>query len=195
MIAMLISSFLTYTLITAFTPGPNNILAMSSVTQYGFRRSISVLSGMSLGFFVIMVLCAVFTLSLVTVLPIFMGWLKWIGAAYILWLAWKIAKSQTSTSKAEVKPISFWMSFWLQFVNVKIILYGITAISTFALPYSNNILVIFGMSIILSVIGIAGNLAWALAGHYLQIVFSKHGKVINYILSVLLVYCAIKIVI
>lgn len=45
----LISAFLTYTLITALTPGPNNILALSSVTAHGFRRSMRVLAGMSLG--------------------------------------------------------------------------------------------------------------------------------------------------
>lgn len=193
MISTLISSFLTYTLITALTPGPNNILAMSSVTQYGFRRSIGVIAGMSLGFLVVMVLCAVFTLSLVTVLPVFIQWLSWIGAAYILWLAWKIAKSQTSSSSSIDRPISFWMSFWLQFVNVKIILYGITALSTFALPYTENILIIFSISLLLSIIGITGNLTWALAGHYFQIIFAKHGRVINYSLSVLLIYCAIRI--
>ena len=45
----LISAFLTYTLITALTPGPNNILALSSVTSHGLRRSLRVLAGMSVG--------------------------------------------------------------------------------------------------------------------------------------------------
>ncbi|MCW2258461.1 threonine/homoserine/homoserine lactone efflux protein [Providencia alcalifaciens] len=105
MITTLISSFLTYTLITALTLGPNNILAMSSVIQYGFRRSIGVIIGMSLGFLVIMILCAVFTLSLVIVLLVFIQWLSWIGAAYILWLVWKIAKSQISSSSSIDRPM------------------------------------------------------------------------------------------
>ncbi|VEB55673.1 Transporter LysE family [Salmonella enterica subsp. enterica] len=53
------------------------------------------------------------------------------GAAYILWLAWKIATSPAADENARPKPVGFWVSFGLQFVNVKIILYGITALSTF----------------------------------------------------------------
>lgn len=51
MTPMLLSAFWTYTLITALTPGPNNILALSAATAHGFRQSIRVLAGMSLGFF------------------------------------------------------------------------------------------------------------------------------------------------
>ncbi|EKT62013.1 lysine exporter protein LysE/YggA [Providencia burhodogranariea DSM 19968] len=40
---------------------------------------------------------------------------------------------------------------------------------------------------------VIGNRAWALAGHYIQIIFAKHGLVINYSLSALLIYCAIRI--
>ncbi|HBS7307009.1 TPA: hypothetical protein MAQ50_005180 [Klebsiella pneumoniae] len=54
----LISAFLTYTLITALTPGPNNILALSSVTSHGLRRSLRVLAGMSVGFIITMLICA-----------------------------------------------------------------------------------------------------------------------------------------
>lgn len=58
MTPMLLSAFWTYTLITALTPGPNNILALSAATAHGFRQSIRVLAGMSLGFLVVMLLCA-----------------------------------------------------------------------------------------------------------------------------------------
>ena len=49
----LLSAFWTYTLITAMTPGPNNILALSSATSHGFRQSTRVLAGMSLGFLIV----------------------------------------------------------------------------------------------------------------------------------------------
>ncbi len=52
------SAFWTYTLITAPHPGPNNILALSAATAHGFRPGIRVLAGMSLGFLVVMLLCA-----------------------------------------------------------------------------------------------------------------------------------------
>lgn len=81
----LISAFLTYTLITALTPGPNNILALSSVTAHGFRRSMRVLAGMSLGFVIIMLICAGLTFTLVTLDEGITSLLRWVGAGYILW--------------------------------------------------------------------------------------------------------------
>ena len=61
----LIKRLLTYTLITALTPGPNNIPALSSVTFHGLRRSLRVLAGMSVGFIITMLICAALTFSLV----------------------------------------------------------------------------------------------------------------------------------
>ena len=120
----LLSAFWTYTLITAMTPGPNNILALSSATSHGFRQSTRVLAGMSLGFLIVMLLCAGISFSLAVIDPAAVHLLSWAGAAYIVWLAWKIATSPTKEDGLQAKPISFWASFALQFVNVKIILYG-----------------------------------------------------------------------
>lgn len=122
----LLSAFWTYTLITAMTPGPNNILALSSATSHGFRQSTRVLAGMSLGFLIVMLLCAGISFSLAVIDPAAVHLLSWAGAAYIVWLAWKIATSPTKEDGLQAKPISFWASFALQFVNVKIILYGVT---------------------------------------------------------------------
>ncbi|WP_025123658.1 MULTISPECIES: cysteine/O-acetylserine transporter [unclassified Serratia (in: enterobacteria)] len=188
----IISGFLTYTLITALTPGPNNILALSSVNQYGFRRSLRVLAGMSAGFLVLMLACGMFTYALTSVLPSVTRWLAWIGAAYILWLAWRIATSLPAAADATGRPLGFWISFWLQFANVKIILYGITALSAFVLPYTHDILWITAISILLAVIGCVGNLLWALAGHLFQPLFRRHGRWVNLILALLLVYCAVR---
>lgn len=188
----IISGFLTYTLITALTPGPNNILALSSVNQHGFRRSLRVLAGMSAGFLALMLICGVFTYTLISVLPSLTQWLVWIGAAYILWLAWKIANSSPATDDSSERPLSFWLSFWLQFANVKIILYGITALSAFVLPYTQNILSVTAVSILLAVIGCLGNLVWALAGHLFQSIFRQYGRLVNRMLALLLIYCAVR---
>ena len=69
MTTTLVSAFLTYTLITAMTPGPNNILALSAANQHGLRRSSRVLAGMSAGFLLIMLLCALFTFTLISLSP------------------------------------------------------------------------------------------------------------------------------
>lgn len=153
----LLSAFWTYTLITAMTPGPNNILALSSATSHGFRQSTRVLAGMSLGFLIVMLLCAGISFSLAVIDPAAVHLLSWAGAAYIVWLAWKIATSPTKEDGLQAKPISFWASFALQFVNVKIILYGVTALSTFVLPQTQALSWVVGVSVLLAMIGTFGN--------------------------------------
>ncbi|SMG51504.1 cysteine/O-acetylserine transporter [Cedecea sp. NFIX57] len=193
MIAIFFSAFWTYTLITALTPGPNNILALSTSTRHGLRQSSRVLAGMSLGFLIIMLICAGIAFSLVSLDPRFTHILSWVGAIYMLWLALKIATSQPAGTEADVQPIGFWASFGLQFFNVKIILYGITALSTFVLPYTTEISDIVGMSVVLAAIGSLGNLCWALAGQVFQKVFQRFGRTLNILLALMLVYCAVRI--
>ncbi len=185
----LISAFLTYTLITALTPGPNNILALSSVTSHGLRRSLRVLAGMSVGFIITMLICAALTFSLVELDSRFTLVLGWIGAAYILWLAWQIAKSKPATGTPSVEPVGFWASLGLQFVNVKIILYGITALSTFVLPVTREPVWLISVSLLLAAIGALGNLCWALAGHLFQRLFLLYGRQLNWMLAALLGLC------
>lgn len=103
----LLSAFWTYTLITAMTPGPNNILALSSATTHGFRQSTRVLAGMSLGFLIVMLLCAGISFSLAVIDPAAVHLLSWAGAAYIVWLAWKIATSPTKEDGASGKTNQF----------------------------------------------------------------------------------------
>ncbi|HCJ3828787.1 TPA: cysteine/O-acetylserine transporter [Salmonella enterica] len=193
MTPMLLSAFWTYTLITALTPGPNNILALSAATAHGFRQCIRVLAGMSLGFLVVMLLCAGIAFSLAVIDPAIIHLLSWVGAAYILWLAWKIATSPAADENVRPKPVGFWVSFGLQFVNVKIILYGITALSTFVLPQTQALNWVIGVSILLALIGTFGNVCWALAGHLFQRAFRHYGRQLNIILALLLVYCAVRI--
>lgn len=189
----ILSAFWTYTLITALTPGPNNILALSAATTHGFKKSLRVLSGMSLGFLVVMLLCAGISFSLAIVDPTIVHLLSWIGAAYILWLALKIATSPTVDAPGQSEPVGFWASFSLQFVNVKIILYGITALSTFVLPQTQALNAVIGVSILLALIGTFGNVCWALVGHLFQRAFRRYGRQLNIILALLLVYCAVRI--
>lgn len=191
----LISSFLTYTLITALTPGPNNILILNSVNRKGLKRSMPVLTGMGAGFLMVMMLCGTFALTLVNVVPVLTKWLAWAGALYILWLAWRIATSQPDNATWIPDIMGFWSCFWLQFANVKIILYAITALSAFVLPYTHESSVIFGISLTLAVIGNLGHLTWAVAGHLFHNLFHRYTRPMNSLLALLLLYSAFRMLI
>lgn len=187
------TAFFTYVIITSITPGPNNILALSVATQHGFQRSTKVISGMFCGYIVLMLLCGLFTYHMVSLLPVITPWLTWVGAAYIVWLAWGIAMSDIKTTSEKSESITPLTGFGLQFVNVKIILYGVTSISTFILPYTQNIYWILATSLLLAFIALVSNLAWAVAGKLLQSQFQKHGKTINMTLALTLLYCATQL--
>lgn len=187
------TAFFTYVIITSITPGPNNILSLSVATQHGLKRSTKVISGMFCGYIVLMLLCGVFTYHMVSLLPVITPWLTWVGAAYIIWLAWGIATSDIKTTSEDSEGITFLTGFGLQFVNVKIILYGVTSISTFVLPHTQNIYWILATSLVLAFIALASNLIWAIAGKLLQSQFQKYGKAINMTLATTLLYCAVQL--
>lgn len=137
MLLSAILSYLPYSLATAFTPGPNNILAFYPVSQKGWRRGKSILCGIGFGFLSVMILCALFCYELVTYLPSVTGILKYAGAAYIVFLAVHIALSRPDD--AEYTKISFSKGFFLQFVNAKIILYAITVYTGYLSPHGQTL--------------------------------------------------------
>lgn len=185
-------AFVTYALIMSFTPGPNNILALSCAGQFGLRGSAWLITGISGGFVGVMLLCGLFSLTLASILPDVVPWLTWIGAAYILWLAWHIATAKTETQNNETKPPRFVAGFLLQFINVKVVLCGVTAMTSFVLPNTTEPLQILGYSMILAFIGATGTWVWGLMGNMLQTLFQRYGRKLNIALGLSLVYCVVR---
>ena len=93
-----IGNFFIYAMINAFTPGPGNVLALNTVTNYGWKRGKPLFFGIFTGYFVVEILCAIFVFGVSTVLPSMLGVMKYIGAAYILWLAIHMAISKPTES-------------------------------------------------------------------------------------------------
>ncbi|GFP76499.1 LysE family transporter [Clostridium fungisolvens] len=193
---MNLAAFLSFTLLTAFTPGPNNILAMSNTSKHGLKKSIGLIKGIFTGFLSVMVLCSIFSLILINIIPRIKPVMTYIGVAYILWLAWHVVKSKSqSQEESTEKADSFITGFILQFVNVKIILYGITAISTFILPFYSSFFSIGAFTLLITVFGCSGVLSWAIFGAVFQRFFEKYSVAVNIIMALLLVYSAITLII
>ena len=118
---------------TTATPGPNNLMVMASGANYGYRRTLPHLIGIALGFGVMIVMIGMVLLNVFERLPVLHLLLKIAGAAYMIWLAWKIATAvPAGTAKVDGKPFSFLQAAAFQWVNPKAWMMGITAISTFA---------------------------------------------------------------
>jgi len=183
-----LGNFFIYSVINAFTPGPGNILALNTVTNYGYKKGRPLYWGIFAGYYVVQVICAVFVFGVSTFLPDLLGIMKYIGAAYILWLAVHIALSKPTTDTVE-KSASFLKGFLLQFVNVKIYLFGITALTGYVTEYSASLWVLLLFEINIATIGTIATLTWIGMGVLIQRAYQKYYRVINIILALTLSEC------
>ena len=164
------------------------ILALNTVTNYGYKKGRPLYWGIFAGYYVVQVICAVFVFGVSTFLPDLLGIMKYIGAAYILWLAVHIALSKPTTGTVE-KSASFLKGFLLQFVNVKIYLFGITALTGYVTEYSAALWVLLLFEIIIATIGTIATLTWIGMGVLIQRAYQKYYRVINIILALTLSEC------
>ncbi len=189
-----LTAFISYVLVTTFTPGPNNIMSMSNASRYGFKKSIFFNVGVFLGFFIINSLCSVFSMTLYKLIPSIKPFMTVIGAAYILWLAWKTYKSKPhSGDNNEKHTNTFLAGLLLQFVNPKGILFGITTASTFIVPYYKSVPILIIFSAFLAFVGFTATCCWSLFGSVFQRFIVKNNTVVNTIMALLLIYCAISL--
>lgn len=181
-------NFITYCSINAFTPGPGNILALNTVNHYGWSRGKPLFFGIFAGYYVVQIICALFVYGVSAVLPDVLGALKYVGALYILWLAIHIAINKPAMETA-AESASFWKGFMLQFVNVKIYLFGITALTGYVTDYSAALIVLVGIELLIATVGTAATLIWIGMGMLLQRVYLKHYRLINLALAATLLEC------
>lgn len=179
--------------VTVWSPGPNNILLLSTASKYGIRRNLKLLLGIWSGSLTLMCLSGIFCSTLGRVIPGIQIYMKYAGAAYILWLAWQTLKRKPPKESGDSKEPSYLMGLFLQLLNVKIILYGLTMFSTFILPYETRIPMLFLYAVYLMVLGAIGNLIWAFAGNLLKQFYEVHYKLMNIVMALLLIWCAARI--
>lgn len=144
--ADLLMGFSLFAFVTSVTPGPNNTMLLASGVNFGFTRSIPHILGISCGFFV-MVLAVGFGLgALFEAYPVLYSVLRYVGAAYLLYLAWKIATSGPASNDPDRKgkPLGYWAAAAFQWVNPKAWVMAVGAISTYTplQDYFTNVLVI-----------------------------------------------------
>lgn len=192
------TAFLSYIIITTFTPGPNNIMSMSNGTRYGLKKSMNFIYGVTSGFFLIMILSSIFSKSLFNYIPMIKPYMTFFGAGYILWLAWKTFKSMplenNSISIDEgKKTTTFNKGFFLQFLNPKGIIYAVTTASSFIVPYYTYTIVLVVFALAMAALAFISNLSWTLFGSVFQVFMTKHHKLVNTIMALLLVYTAISL--
>jgi threonine/homoserine/homoserine lactone efflux protein len=122
-----------FAVVSSITPGPNNMMILASGVNFGFSRSLRHLFGITLGFGLMILLVGLGLHTLLERFPLIYSTMRWGGAAYLLWLAWKLANAGPPSANAPsaAQPMGFFAAAAFQWINPKAWVMAVTAISTF----------------------------------------------------------------
>ena len=161
----LISAFALFAFVSSITPGPNNTMLLASGVNFGFRRTIPHALGISFGFMFLVLAVGLGLGGVFKAVPMAYTVLRYLGAAYLLYLAWKIATSSAMSDDIDGKrkPMTFLAAAVFQWVNPKAWVMALGAITTYtpAEGYFTNVLVI---AVVFAVVNLPSVCVWAGCG-------------------------------
>ena len=185
-------SAISYILVSIFTPGPSNITSASMGVLYGFRSTLTFLIGLSAGFFLVVILSSWVSSTVLGSFPILQPILRYLGAAYILYLAFNLLKENYNFKETPVRPLGFGHGILLQILNPKLIFFAFSLFSAVLPPLIKSAAELFVVITLLTVTSFCATTVWTLFGAALKsyIRFPRIKTALNVILSLLLVFTA-----
>ena len=187
---------LSFVLISTFTPGPSNIASASMGVLHGYKHTLNYQAGLAFAVFLVMFLSGWVSRTLLQIVPALEPALRYVGAGYMLYLAFGILKASYVFTERDVKPLGFTHGVMLQILNPKLFFYAFTLFSAFLASTAGNLALLIVAAAVLSAISFGATSVWALFGaaiktylHHLRV-----KAVINGIFALLLVYSAVNLV-
>ena len=185
----LLVAFAVFASVMYFTPGPNNIMALSSGLTYGLRPTLPLIAGITVGCAVMVAIAGIGFGAIFVAYPVLQTVLKYAGAAYLVYLAAQIALAEPVTpgKDGRGRPITFWGAVLFQWVNVKgwvMVIGTITAYAGIA-RFPWNIAIQVALCLLL---GIVAPGIWALSGASLRSLLTSKRTVqaFNIVMALLL---------
>ena len=189
----LISAFITYAFVSSITPGPNNLMLMTSGTNFGFKLTIPHLLGVVIGFIVMIIMAGLGLVALFDAFPVSYLVIKVFSVGYLIFLAWKIATSaapqHNQVSATEVgKPFTFFQAALFQWVNPKAIAMALTAISVYT-PQSHSWVHVLLIALMFGAVNLPSVSTWILLGTQMRRYLNqpRRLKIFNISAAVLLI--------
>ena len=176
---------------TSCSPGPNNILASYSGFNFGLVKTIPHMFGVIFGFTTLVIVMNFGLINIFKNFPIMQEILIYTGTIFLVYLAYKISFSKTSSDNSSKSPVRFIETFFFQFLNPKAVIVAIIIVSTYVESgenYINYSLWVIGIAFIFACFSI---MFWTLLGKFLR-KFAANQKFIkrfNYVMSFLLISC------
>lgn len=165
--------------VAAFTPGPNNVVASYSGFNFGITKTIPLILGVTLGFTSLIFFLTIGLINVFKIFPVLQNILKYLGTLFLLYLAYKISFSKSSKEEEKKNPVTFFDTYFFQFLNPKGVLFGIIIVSTY-LELGENYLSYAIQIVLLAFIFSSTSITlWTFIGKFLR-KFATNDKFINY---------------
>nr|AGU10795.1 LysE type translocator [uncultured organism] len=176
--------------VSSITPGPNNTMILASGLNYGFARSMPHLFGITCGFSFMIFATGMGLHAVFEQFPMLQVILKYVGAIYLLWLAWKLAHAAPmSAEQASLsKPMGFFGAAAFQWINPKAWVMALSALTTY-LPQGFHVIDVAQLACVFGVIGTFCVGAWAAFGVAMRRVLQnpRSVRIFNVVMALLLV--------
>lgn len=195
----MIISIAIFTLTTHITPGPTNIVLLSSILTFGYKRSMPFMIANIISYPLMMVFVGLGVGMFLTQHPIIMDILKVTGISYLCWMAWKIAKNTNSyedNTSSQSSPFTFWQSLIYPWLNPKAWIIYTSVISIFVTSADKSFSQISIIVFFIFIAMIITTYVWAIGGVVLK-KFMKNEKFIkrlNQTMAILLVISILPII-
>lgn len=185
-----------FSFVTSVTPGPNNTFLLSSGVNFGLKKSMPYLMGIMAGLCGMMLAIGLGLGVIFNTFPVVYQVLKFIGFAYIVYLAYLIIRSTSKSENAQAEYIGFWKSTTFQFVNPKAWIVLASYMATFV-PVESGISISLATCAVFLIATFPGALIWAVSGQLLRNWLSdaRRRRVFNITSAVLLVLSMIPVLI
>ncbi|MCM3786704.1 LysE family translocator [Neobacillus mesonae] len=187
---MNITSFLLYCFIVTFTPGPTNIVILSTVQNFGAKKAMEYTYGATVAFGLLLIISAVLNTVLIAIMPKILIIMQVIGSMYMIYLAYQIYRMDKSTKTVD-QTGSFLSGFIMQFVNPKVILFTLTVIPSFILPYNLTMPAVTISVIVITLVGFLAFATWVLFGTVFRRFLQRNRRMVNTIMALFLTYAAV----
>lgn len=186
----------TYAFVMSITPGPNNVMLTAAGANFGLRRTLPHILGISFGFGAqVAAVCGGLGI-LFTRWPQLQLALKWVGAGYLLFLGWQMLRSGAGQAGNAGKPITFAEAAAFQFLNPKAWVMSLTAATLFLPPELGQGLASGYVASIVTAVNLPCITAWALFGSSLGLALSRPAarRIFNWVMAAALAATGVMMV-
>ena len=188
-----ILSMALFWIVAAYTPGPNNVIASYSGLNFGIKKTIPHILGVTFGFTFLIFLLTIGLVNVFKIFPIIQVSLKYLGSIFLIYLAYKIYFSKIDIEKKNENPVRFIETFLFQFLNPKGVLIGIIIVSTYVEHGDHYFIYATQVILFAFVVSLSSIIFWTFVGKYLR-KFATNDEFIKYfncVMSVLLLLSVI----